>query len=136
MIIKTVQWNIGGGKFLTEGADPSLLKSYREDGLPKIIEILHAINPDIITLQETHASDGHSQPEEIAKALGYEGWINDEWADSHVEEGQRLGQGIVSRYPIIQHDSSGLIIQILKLFGKTARLLSPTTRGEPGVLFK
>lgn len=74
MVIKTVQWNIGGGKLLTEGADPLLLSSYREEGLPQIIELLRELNPDIITLQETHALNGHSQPERIAQALGYPRW--------------------------------------------------------------
>jgi endonuclease/exonuclease/phosphatase family metal-dependent hydrolase len=103
MIVKTVQWNIGGGKLLTEGADPLLLSSYRQDGLDAIIALLREINPDIITLQETHAADGHNQPETIAKALGYAGWVNDEWAESHVEEGQKLGQGIITRLPIKEH---------------------------------
>lgn len=37
-------------------------------------------------------------------ALGYRGWVNDEWAESHIEKGQRLGQVIVSRLPIKEHD--------------------------------
>jgi endonuclease/exonuclease/phosphatase (EEP) superfamily protein YafD len=104
MKFKTIQWNIGGGKQLSDGADPTLLSSYREDGLDKIIEFIRQQDADIITLQETHAADGHSQPERIAKALGYLGWANDEWADSHIEAGQRLGQGIVSRLPLQSHD--------------------------------
>ena len=104
MIIKTVQWNIGGGKVLADGADVSRLASYSQDGLGQIIAWLRDQNPDIIILQETHAANGLSQPEAIAKALGYEGWVNDDWADSHIEAGQRLGQGVVSRQPIASHD--------------------------------
>lgn len=103
MMFKTVQWNIGGGKLSREGTDRTLLSSYTVDGLDKIIDFLRQQNPDVITLQETHASKGYCQPQIIAEALGYKGWINDKWADSHVEAGQRLGQGIVSRYPIKDH---------------------------------
>lgn len=103
MVIKTVQWNIGGGKLLTGEADPTLLRSYKRDGVAAIIKVLREIEPDIVTLQETHAANGQSQPELIAKALGYPGWVNDELADSHIEAGQRLGQGIVSHFPIVSH---------------------------------
>lgn len=103
MKFKTVQWNIGGGKLLNQGADPTLLRSYKEDGLDSIIGFLRGQDADIITLQETHAAGGHSQPELVANALGYQGWVNDEWADSHIEDGQRLGQGIISRLPLKRH---------------------------------
>lgn len=103
MQLKTVQWNIGGGKLKAGGADPTLLSSYTIDGLDSIIALLQKYQPDIITLQETHSSNGHSQPETIAKALGYPNWFNDEYADSHIESGQRLGQGIVSKFPLSDH---------------------------------
>jgi hypothetical protein len=45
MILKTMQWNIGGGKLLLEGADPTLLKSYTQDGLDEIIEVIRAQDP-------------------------------------------------------------------------------------------
>lgn len=103
MKIRTVQWNIGGGKLLRDGADPTLLGSYTEDGLETIIAFLREQSPDIITLQETHAKDGVNQAQQIAEALGYPSWVNDEWAESHVEAGFRLGQGIVSRFPLKDH---------------------------------
>lgn len=103
MHIKTIQWNIGGGKSLHAGDDPTLLASYTDDGLDKIIDFIRVENPDIITLQETHAAAGTSQTETIAKRLGYKHWVNDEYADSHIEAGQRLGQGVISRFPIVDH---------------------------------
>lgn len=103
MKLKTIQWNIGGGKLVVSGADPTLLSSYVIDGLDSIIALLQEHQPDIITLQETHSANGHSQPETIAKALGYPNWYNDEYADSHIEAGQRLGQGIVSKFPLSDH---------------------------------
>jgi hypothetical protein len=101
--LKTVQWNVGGARLCREGADPGLLASYTVDGLDEIIEFLREQNPDIITLQETHARGDYCQPQIIAEALGYKGWVNDEWADSHIEAGMRLGQGIVSRYAMEDH---------------------------------
>ncbi len=103
MKLTTVQWNIGGGKIRDTDSDVTLPASYSLDGLGHIAETLKAINPDIITLQETHAADGTSQPQALAEQLGYSYWTNDEYADSHVEDGFRLGQGIISRYPINNH---------------------------------
>ncbi len=103
MEIKTVQWNIGGGKLLHESSDPALISSYNVDGLETIIHFLRSWRPDIITLQETHQSDVSSQPKVIAEALGYEGWINDVTSNSHIEDRQKLGHGIVSRFPILNH---------------------------------
>ncbi len=88
---------------MRDGADPKLLDSYTIDGLDEIIEFLRGQNPDIITMQETHAKNDLSQTQQIAEALGYEGWVNDEWADSHIEDGQRIGQGVVCRRSIKEH---------------------------------
>lgn len=103
MKLTSVQWNIGGGKIRDAESDPTLPASYSLDGLGHIAETLRDINPDIITLQETHAANGTSQPQVLAEQLGYSYWANDEYADSHVEDGFRLGQGIISRYPIKNH---------------------------------
>lgn len=98
-----MQWNIGGGKLLREGTDPTLLKSFTKDGLEEIIKVIKEKAPDIITLQETHASKGSSQAQSIAESLGYTYWYNDEYAQSHIEDGQRLGQAIISRFPVVEH---------------------------------
>jgi endonuclease/exonuclease/phosphatase family metal-dependent hydrolase len=103
MQLTTVQWNIGGGKIRDTDSDATLPASYRLDGLAHIYETLKDISPDIITLQETHAADGTNQTQVLAERLGYNYWTNDEYADSHVEDGFRLGQGIISRYPIKNH---------------------------------
>ena len=39
----------------------------------------------------------------IAEALDLTFYINDDYDDSHVEEGQRLGQAIISSFPISSH---------------------------------
>lgn len=75
--LKTIQWNIGGAKLCREGANPEKLASYTVDGLDTIIELMRSHNPDIITLQETHAHGKYCQPQIIAEALGFKGWVND-----------------------------------------------------------
>jgi endonuclease/exonuclease/phosphatase family metal-dependent hydrolase len=104
MQIKTVQWNIGGGKVRAIDGAVDVLASYNNDGLVEIIELLQINKPDIITLQEIHADSSSNQAEAIADALGLQYVVSDFYADSHIEAGQRLGQAILSRYPITSHD--------------------------------
>ena len=99
-MLRSVQWNIGGGKIHAEGAEEG---AYTEDGLAYIIEILKSLNPDIIMLQETHANDPLIQAEQIAKGLGFSFWLNDVYDRSHLEEGQGLGQAILSKFPLHDH---------------------------------
>jgi endonuclease/exonuclease/phosphatase family metal-dependent hydrolase len=104
MQITTVQWNIGGGRVRTIDGAVDLLASYSKDGLAEVIELLKINKPDIITLQEIHADSNSNQAENIADALGLQYVVSDFYADSHIEAGQRLGQAILSRYPITNHD--------------------------------
>jgi len=103
MQLVTVQWNIGGGKVRTENSAVDVLASYNSDGLAEIIELLRNLKPDIITLQEIHSDKKTNQAEIIANALGLEYVISDFYADSHIEDGQSLGQAILSRFPITNH---------------------------------
>jgi endonuclease/exonuclease/phosphatase family metal-dependent hydrolase len=100
MNITAVQWNIGGGKIFEDGKDPLSMYSYNQEGLGYIIEFLKKVSPDIITLQEVHQSSESNQADVIARELGLGYCASDFYADSHVEEGQRLGHAIISRYPI------------------------------------
>lgn len=103
-VIKTVQWNIGGAKVRKKDDNAHIVASYNKDGLWDIIALLKKVQPDIITLQEIHADDRNDQIRAIAEALGLSYWVTDFYADSHLEKGQRLGQGIISRFPIAKHD--------------------------------
>ncbi len=103
MQLTTVQWNIGGGKVRAKDSTVDLLASYNNDGLLEIIKLLRQLKPDIITLQEVHADNVTNQAEIIAEALGLKYVISDFYADSHIEYGQRLGQAIISRFPITNH---------------------------------
>ena len=100
MQITTVQWNIGGGKILNSGSDPTTMSSYSDDGLEYIVDYLKTIQPDIITLQEIHINNELNQAEYIAGQLGMTYWISDVLSESHIEEGQKLSQAIISKYPI------------------------------------
>lgn len=102
MIIKTIQWNIGGGKI--RDINSSVEGPYDISGIDYIIEFLRRYNPDIITLQEIHSDDKIIQSEIIAKELGLLYSINDVYDKSHIEDGQGLGQAIISRFPINDHN--------------------------------
>lgn len=102
MIIKTLQWNIGGGKI--RNADTPVEGPYGLDGMTHVIELLRKYNPDIITLQETHADEKVVQAEVIAKEIGLPYSTNDVYDKSHIEDGQGLGQAIISRFPISEHN--------------------------------
>ena len=39
------------------------------------------MNPDIITLQESHSDQAGNQAEKIAKELGLSFWVNDAYAN-------------------------------------------------------
>jgi endonuclease/exonuclease/phosphatase family metal-dependent hydrolase len=102
MHIKTLTWNIGGGKLLREGSDPDLLASYNEDGLDAIIGLLESEKPDIITLQEIQVNSTKDQAKEIADRLGYT-YVRDIISDSHIDTDCELGHAILTRYEIISH---------------------------------
>jgi endonuclease/exonuclease/phosphatase family metal-dependent hydrolase len=102
MRIKTLTWNIGGGKLLDEGSDPTRLASYSKDGLHEIIELLKVENPDVITLQETQKNDTNDQVQTIADALGYS-YIHDSTSQSHIDTDSQLGHAILTRYEITDH---------------------------------
>lgn len=97
MKLRTLEWNIGGGKSVDDSG---------KDVLDEIIEVFKNEAPDIITLQETHANESLIQAEQIANSLGYEYWFNDIYDDSHIEKDQKLGQAIISKYPTSNHSFS------------------------------
>jgi endonuclease/exonuclease/phosphatase family metal-dependent hydrolase len=105
MQLKTLTWNIGGGKVLAANTDPTLMASYTVDGLDDIKYLLQNELPDIITLQETHKNDSYDQVADIAKTLGYDYFVHDSTSHSHIDPSMQLGHGILSRYPIISHQT-------------------------------
>lgn len=101
MRIKTLQWNIGGGKIRRE--EDGIDGPYVNDGLDSIVAFLQKSRPDIVTLQETHADDNFVQAQAIADKVGLSFVINDVYDKSHIEAGQGLGQAIISRFPLQNH---------------------------------
>jgi len=102
-VLRTLTWNIGGGKLLTPGADPSLIASYGRDGLEEIARAIRESDTDIVALQEVQQVDGKNQIETIAAIAGYEHYFYDATSDSHIDEGHQLGHGILSKHPITNH---------------------------------
>jgi len=109
MQLKTITWNIGGGKHLKDGDDPLLMASYSVDAIAEIAEWLKANNPDIITVQEAQGDGDTNQVEEIAKLLGYSYYFFDSTSSSHIDENKTLGNGVISKHPISNH-SGGLFL--------------------------
>jgi exonuclease III len=103
MDLKTLTWNIGGGKLLQDGADLLRISSHAEDGLDAIVGLLKSEEPDVISLQETQRKEGYDQVELIAGSLGYEHYFHDSTSESHIDTDCRLGHCVISRYPIAQH---------------------------------
>lgn len=103
MLIKTIQWNIGGGKIRKSGDDPMDPLVYCNDNLDVIIETLKKYDPDIVTIQECHTNSAKCQAEIIAKALDLKYFVNDVYDKSHLEDGQGLSQCTLSRFPIENH---------------------------------
>jgi len=102
--IKTLQWNIGGGKIRAGEADPTSIASYTQEDLEYIIRTIKKADPDIITLQETHANKKINQAKIIADLLGYKYFINDVYDVSHVDSGFGLGQAIIARFEMADHN--------------------------------
>ena len=100
MTIRTVTWNIGGGKLLAAGKDPTNMASYSVDGIDTIARQLQDLSPDIITMQEAHGDEEGSQIAKVAKHLGYDHYFYDPVSDSHIDPTQKLGNGIISKYPL------------------------------------
>ena len=99
--LKTLQWNIGGGRVCKSDADPLDPASYSGDGMDSIIEIIRREDPDVITLQETHEAGDQCQPGIIASSLGYKFWLNHTTDGSFIDASMQIGQAVISRYPII-----------------------------------
>ena len=59
MELKTLTWNIGGGKLLQDGADRLRIASRAENGLDAIAGLLESEEPDVIALQETQRKEGY-----------------------------------------------------------------------------
>lgn len=102
MLIKTIQWNIGGGKIRKAGDNPES-GPYTNDGLAYIGGVLKKLRVDIVTLQETHADEKTVQAEILASNVGLPHVVNDIYDLSHIEDGQGLGQAILSRFAICAH---------------------------------
>lgn len=90
--MKLLQWNIW----------------YKED-IKNILSVIKEINPDIVCLQELtinhpHHNQGIDMPRYVADGLGFVFFFKE--AQKSISDGQerKYGNGIFSRYPIVQSD--------------------------------
>ena len=99
--MRIVSWNISGGHMFKGTTEDAV--SYDRENLDYFIERLEDVDPDVISLQESHTPSGYngaSQAEIIAQHLGYE-FVNHPYSDrSHIKQGQLLSLAIISRFPI------------------------------------
>jgi endonuclease/exonuclease/phosphatase family metal-dependent hydrolase len=93
--MRIASWNIGGGFISTDGTD-----EYNSSDIDYIATNLKEINPDIVCLQEVHKSEDLDQASFLAKELGLDFFHSESTADSHLQDGQKLCIGILSRYQI------------------------------------
>lgn len=98
--LRTLTWNIGGGKLLEKGKDSGLMSSYNVDGIDEIASQIKAHSPDIVTIQEAHGDNNDNQIAQIARELGYAYYFYDATSDSHIDGAYKLGNGLISRFPI------------------------------------
>jgi exonuclease III len=136
MELKTLTWNIGGGKLLQDGAYPLRVASYAEDGLDAIAGLLQSEEPDVIALQETQQKEGYDQVALIAGCLGYEHYFHDSTSDSHIDTDCRLGHCVISRYAISQHRFGLFENPNAQVTAKTAALPRPTTKDSAAVWYR
>lgn len=82
--MRIATWNIGGG-FIKSDKD-----IYETEEVGYFIEELQKIQPDIACFQEVHISLHTNQCELIAKALGFDFFVVETIADSHIQNDQKL----------------------------------------------
>ena len=100
MKIKTIQWNIGGGKLLKEGEDPTLIASYSLPGIDQIAGVIKIYDPDIVTLNEVQCDNNTNQAQTLSQITGLNSYYFHEFSDSHIEPENRLGMAIISKFPV------------------------------------
>lgn len=102
MNFRAVQWNVGGSLIRREEDAPTIRDSYTTESVGYIVDQLGGYDADVVTLQEAHSDEERVQAEEIARELGFQTWINDRYAPSHLVEGQWLGHAILSKFPRVE----------------------------------
>lgn len=103
MLLTTLQWNIGGARIRGENDDPLDEAAYQHESLDYFISTLQPLKPDIICLQETHASPKQIQAQAITAELGLANYISDVYDHSHIDDTCELGQAIICRFPLTDH---------------------------------
>lgn len=130
MQFKALQWNIGGALIRTPEADPTRMESYCNESLEYIVNTIQDLDPDIITVQEAHTNSQCIQAKDVAAALGFAYMVNDTYDVSHLKDGERLSQAIISRFPLANHTFQLFINPLFKTLGEDGK---PWTCHDKGI---
>ncbi|MFA6004939.1 MAG: endonuclease/exonuclease/phosphatase family protein [Patescibacteria group bacterium] len=103
MKIRVLQWNIGGGRIREENADSSVYASYTTVDLSYISSVIKKYNVDIVTFQESHKMGGYDQLQILSSMTKLHYVRHDAYGESHIDPQMMLSQGVISRFPIIDH---------------------------------
>mgnify|MGYP001316386473 CR=1 FL=1 len=114
MRLKTLQWNIGGGRYRDANSDP-LGDTYKNNKLNYFFDYINLHNPDIVTLQESHSNDSYSIGEEITKNTELKYFADYGIDQSHIDPTMRLTVSIISKYPISVLEQSKFVNPNLKI---------------------
>lgn len=101
MILKTLQWNVGGCKIRGKNDDINVQFGNSVDGIDYISKIIRQYTPHIITFQEMHFDETKDQAHIIAQKLGYQ-YVKTHILEnqSHLDKTKKWGLGILSKYRI------------------------------------
>lgn len=101
MKIKTIQWNIGGGKIRSEKSDADKDESYKFENFDYIKNTLYRYKPDIIFLQEIHGTEiDNNQAKSLSNNLDLPFYTVAFYDKSHLDEKKKLGEAIISRFEL------------------------------------
>lgn len=96
-LITVATWNIAGGRKM-RSADGRF--DYADEDVAYFADCLRKVSPDIICLQESHTSNTRVIAREIAEALDMKYVYNAAVSSSHIDAQYRLGNAIISRWPL------------------------------------
>lgn len=94
---RIASWNIAGARKMKsfERFD------YTGEDIEYFVSCLRGLDPDIVCLQETHTNGVRSIASEIANSLALPHIYEAVVSDSHIDGSFRLGNAILSKYPLV-----------------------------------
>ena len=94
--LKIVTWNIGGAHTIKTKE----MFDYNTENLSYFVDIIKALKPDVVCLQESHTNDKDVLAVRMAESLGLAHVFDAPRSPSHIDERYQLSNAILSRHPI------------------------------------